>query len=80
MVLGLYSVYDITAMVYSPPFCAVNDEVAKRVFQQLVASDPTAMIARYPKDFIVKRVGSFDDALGDVSSTLHVPLSLNEGR
>ncbi len=61
MIVQLYSVYDVKTRVYSPPVCCHNDGHAERVFTN-VFSDPNHMASKYPEDFKLFSVGSFDDS------------------
>lgn len=60
MIHQLYSVYDRKAKVFCKPFTAENHEVAVRSFA-FAANDKTTDIGRYPEDFVLYHLGSFDD-------------------
>lgn len=63
MILNAYAVYDAKSRSYARPFFVVNADVAVRMFTQL-ANDPNTEIGRYPTDFTLYCVGSYDDELG----------------
>lgn len=63
MKLYAYCVYDRKALVYNAPFFAVSDGSAARSFSDL-ANDLSTTVGRHPMDYVLFRVGSFDDAAG----------------
>jgi hypothetical protein len=63
MLTHAYSVYDRKGLIYNAPFFAVTDGSAVRSFQDL-ANDPQTSVGRHPMDYVLYRVGSFDDAAG----------------
>lgn len=62
MRLNAYSFYDVKAGVFSHPFYVVNDEVAMRNAEQM--SKQEGVLQKYPKDFQLYRIGTFDDSAG----------------
>ena len=63
MKLFIYSIYDNLAKSHATPFFAVNDDVARRSFVDLVA-DPRTTVAQHPDDFTLFCVGVFDTESG----------------
>ncbi|UDN67749.1 nonstructural protein [robinz microvirus RP_107] len=63
MVLHGYSIFDRKAMVYHAPFFAVSDGSASRSVADL-ASDTNTTVGRHPGDYVLYRVGGWDDAAG----------------
>lgn len=63
----IYSVYDVKAAAYLPPFFAVNDAVAHRNFVTAQA-DPDHIFAQHKDDFSLARVGEWDDLMGIVTA------------
>lgn len=63
MIQNCYSIYDRKALVYSPPFYAVNHGAAIRMVTDAVA-DPNTSLARHPADYVLYCVGAWDDAKG----------------
>lgn len=67
MILRSYSLYDRKAVSYSPPFHQATDGLAVRSLQELV-NDPQTSVGRYPDDFVLYLVGTFDTEKGLVGS------------
>lgn len=63
MILKAYSIYDRAARAYAQPFFAPSDGVAVRMVDA-TARDPSTNLARYPQDYMLYWVGSFDDQEG----------------
>lgn len=55
-----YTLHDVKAVSYSPPFFCANDAIAKRMLLDLV-SDPDTMPGRHPSDFKLYKIGTFDE-------------------
>lgn len=66
MLHRIYSIYDVKSETYSPPFLQKNDVEAKRSFQE-VCNDKNSMIAKYPEDFTLCSIGTFNDSIGMLS-------------
>lgn len=74
MILNAYSLFDIKALIYSPPFFAHNHDVARRIVAD-TAADVNTSIGRHPNDYILYCIGVFDDqngGLGAVDPRQHV--------
>ena len=67
MKLNAYSVYDNKALQYHPPFFASADGSALRSFSDL-ANDPNTNVGRHPSDFVLYRVGTWEDGNGKISA------------
>lgn len=65
MITNAFSIYDRKALRFHAPFFAVSVGEAVRSFTD-AANDPQTTIARYPGDFVLYRVGAFDDASGQL--------------
>lgn len=65
MIVNAYTIYDRKALTYSPPFFAVADGAAVRMFQDL-AGDNGTQVGRHPGDFVLYRCGAYDDASGSL--------------
>lgn len=76
MKLNLYSIFDKKARTYNTPFYLLNDEIAKRTALDLV-KDHTTTIAKHPQDFILFRIGEFDDQTGHVQHDEKMPVIVN---
>lgn len=62
---NIYSIRDEKAESYGVLFTAVTDGCACRVFDQLLATD-SQKIGKYPEDFALVCLGTFDPSLGTV--------------
>lgn len=67
MTQKLYSVVDVKADIYSPPFVSPNHGVATRMFTELV-NGPEGLPTKYPGDFKLVYIGEFDNETGIVLS------------
>ena len=63
-----YSIFDKKAGTYSNPVFCVSQGVALRMLMDLV-SDQRTSIAKYPSDFALYEVGSFDEVSGSLLPT-----------
>lgn len=77
MTKNIYSVYDVKAELYGPPFALKSHGEALRGFQDL-CEDRSTMVGRHPGDFKLVQLGTFDDVAGRLVS-LEAPLSLSFG-
>lgn len=60
MMLYAYSIYDRKTLAYFPPYFAPTDAAAVRSFSDL-ATDPQNNVGRHPLDFVLFRIGVYDD-------------------
>lgn len=65
MILNAYTLYDRKALQYHAPFFAHADGAAVRMVCDLVA-DQNTTVGRHPEDFVLYRVGAYDDASGSL--------------
>lgn len=63
MLKKVYSIYDEKACFFSAPYVSTNDLTALRSFSQ-VATDPHTEIHRFPTDYSLYEIGTFDDFTG----------------
>lgn len=63
MKLNVYSLFDTKALNYNQPFFAHTDGAAVRIVSD-VANDTNTSIGRHPADYVLYRIGTYDDALG----------------
>lgn len=68
MILRIFSVYDIKAEVFSPPFFMSTAGEAIRAFKDLV-NDPNTTIGRHPEDYRLMALGTFDNGSGNIELT-----------
>lgn len=59
----MFSVYDKKARCFCKPFSSENEQTATRAFVY-AANDPTSDIGRYPTDFALYYLGTFEDSTG----------------
>lgn len=59
----VYSVYDLKSEFYGPPVLFHNDEDARRGFASVYSRSDSPMV-KYPQDYRVFRLGTFDDNAG----------------
>lgn len=74
MILNAYAIYDRKSLVYNPPFFTHTDGSATRMLSDLV-NDLQTNVGRHPSDYVLFRVGTYDDAKGlllGVSPLVHV--------
>lgn len=75
---SIYSVYDKKAQSFNTPFFAFNDDIARRSFCDLIR-DKRSFVSQHPEDFVLFRIGSFDESLGTVLSESSGPYSVVDG-
>lgn len=59
-----YAIFDRAVKRYSPPFVADNDASAIRMFK--AAAVPDSMLARFPEDYVLMKIGHWNDAKGEI--------------
>lgn len=65
MKMFVYSVYDSAALVFAQPFFSAAEGVAARSFKDMVqAADGANKVAQHPEDYVLFRIGMYDDATG----------------
>jgi hypothetical protein len=65
MILNAYSIYDLKACLYHPPFYMHTDAAASRALSDTV-NDASTNISRHPADYVLYCVGTFNDASGSL--------------
>jgi len=65
MIINAYAIYDRKALRYHTPFYAHQDGEAARSFADLV-NDINTTVGRHPDDYVLYRVGAYDDANGSL--------------
>lgn len=74
MISMVFSIYDNKAGAFASPFLQGNEEVALRGIKTVMAERPQDMMSRYPEDFELFYLGTFDDHDGKLS--IHTPKSI----
>lgn len=58
-----FSIFDSKTNYYQPPFFSPTVPSGVRLFQNLV-NDPTSLSGKFPDDFHLALIGTFDDTTG----------------
>ena len=69
--LRVFSIRDVKAGIYNPPFFQNNNALASRAFGDL-ATDPQAMISKHPEDYQLFFIGEFFPDSGVLVATAPV--------
>lgn len=62
---NMYAVYDMKAAAFLQPFFSMMDATAVRALSAAV-NDPTTMLHKFPGDYALFQIGTFDEALGQL--------------
>lgn len=65
MKINLYSVFDTASKLYARPFFLQSDAQAVRALTDVVA-DGEHEIGKHPEDYILFRIGMFDEEKGEL--------------
>lgn len=76
MLLGLFSVFDVKGKLFGLPFCMINEGLAVRLFTEVV-NDGKSTESKYPSDYVLYKLGTFDQKDGQV--VMDVPIALGHG-
>jgi hypothetical protein len=66
MILNMYCIYDLKALTHSVPFCTNFDATAMRHISDTMRRDSGGIYSSHPADFVLRRVGLFDDQTGEI--------------
>lgn len=77
MIQIIYSVYDVKAQAYLPPFFLHTNGMAKRVFADC-CQDQQHQFGKNPHDYTLFQLGAFDDATAKIKLE-NAPISLGNG-
>lgn len=73
MIRNGYTLYDIKAKYFSSPICYANDEEVKRAMSQMLLSkNEQNPYVRFPWDFQLFRIFSFDDLSAEIKLELKI--------
>jgi len=64
---SIYSIFDSKSGIFSVPYFVINDNVALRSFADVV-NDPSTTVFRHPTDYVLYKIGEFDDSTGRLTS------------
>lgn len=73
MIVKAYSIFDVKADVFHAPFFTGTHGLAIRNFKD-VANDKNSSIGKYPADFKLVCIGSYDDSRGVMEPLEHESL------
>ncbi len=76
MILKIFTIYDVKAGAYLPPFYLPQEGMATRTFQDCV-NDENHAFSKNPGDYTLMSLGQFDDVKGISKS--HPPKSIGNG-
>lgn len=65
MKVGVFSIFDSKAEAYLQPFFSPNAGTATRALHQVV-NDPSSNFCKFPADYTLFEIGSYNDATGDL--------------
>ena len=65
MKVNIYSIYDTASKLYARPFMLAADGQAVRAVTD-IANDAEHEIGRHPHDYILFRIGMFDEEKGEL--------------
>lgn len=68
----VYSVRDEKTGIFFQPFFEAHDVVAIRIFKGALRSKDN-MLADFPEDYALYRIGYWDDKIGEVQQTQNEP-------
>ncbi len=62
----LYSIFDNTTQLFEPPFVDINNGSALRRIQDLMMSNPQSPYSKFPDDFSLMCVGTWNEETANV--------------
>lgn len=65
MITKIFAIHDAKANAFLQPFFSPTAGTAERAFSTAV-KDPASQFEKFPEDFTLFEIGSFDDASGDL--------------
>ncbi len=66
----LFCVYDVVQNCYMPPFISPTVAGAKRAMSE-VSNDPKSLLNKYPDDYVLYLVGTFEKSTGKISGLVN---------
>ena len=75
MTEGIFTIYDAMAEVFLTPWFARNDATARRSFSVAV-NDTQHDFGKFPTDFVLYRIGSFNAEDGSVTPEAPTKLAI----
>lgn len=77
MTYNVYSILDVKSHLYGPPFYSRHTGEALRNFTELV-NDDRSSVSKYPSDFQLVQVATFNDEDGLFSPIKHIHLGAGD--
>ncbi len=62
----MFSIYDKTTEIFEAPFIDINRGSALRRIQDLMKTHPESPYAKFPADFQLTVIGSWNEKVGDI--------------
>ncbi len=62
----LYSIFDDVTKLFEPPFVDINNGSALRRIQDLMQSNPQSPYAKFPDNFTLMCIGTWNEETGNV--------------
>lgn len=78
MILRVFSIRDLKAAAFAPPFFMARDELAVRAFSDAI-QDSSQPMSRHPEDYHLFYLGEYDDESGQLTSSASGPIFLVTG-
>ena len=76
MIHVVVSVFDSAAEVYGPPMLFAAAGAAVRSFSDAInGGDKSSAVAQHPDDFVMFKIGTFDDVKGEFLALEHVQIA-----
>lgn len=72
MIYSVFSVHDVKAKCWTPPYFAQNAATGVRMFAASV-NEPNSMAAKFPEDFHLYEIATFDDENGTLMMMDYIP-------
>lgn len=63
MQINMYSIFDVASETFGQPFLMNTDTLAARSFYE-ASQNPSTPIHKYPQEYVLYKVGSFDEDEG----------------
>lgn len=65
--MKIYAILDKKGGIFNQPFYQHTHGTAERAFQEL-AKDPQSFVSKYPSDYDLYHLGSYDDVTGMIKT------------
>ena len=72
----MFTIHDVKAEAFMPPFVQANQNTAKRQFAEAV-NNPDTPIGKHPQDYTLFSIGHYSEAKGEIKT--HDKLTVGNG-